>query len=109
MSVRVAPPAEVGQHQSDAVVVSLLRRVRRRVRLAWALGWLQLLAPMVAAAALGLVLLGRLVPWPWTTEAALLLPAVVLVVIALAALVVPVPLRSAALAADRGLSTKDAF
>jgi hypothetical protein len=93
----------------DPAIGGLLRRVGRRVRAAWGLAWVQLLAPPVAVAALLLVLAGWLLPWPWTDWAAAGLVAALLLGVAVAALLVPVPLDAAARAADRGLGTQDAL
>ena len=90
-------------------MTEFLREVRRRLRWAWALTTLQLLAPAIAVAALFFVLLGRLQPWAWTEPAAAVavIAGVAAVGVGAALLRIPVPL--AARAADRGLGTGDAF
>ena len=66
----------------------LLLSVRRRLRVAWAVATAQLLAPVVAAIALLLVLLGRLTDLPWAEPAALWLAVGAALAVALYALVV---------------------
>ena len=114
--------ASCSQRRSNAVNVAdlgrlgaLLRAVRRRLRLAWALDTVQLLAPVVAVAALGLV------GWAWITarswswgeipgeRIAVGIAIAVLVVIVVLALAFRLPDPVVARAADRGLRTKDAF
>ena len=88
----------------------LLRRVRRRLRVAWALEWLQLLAPIVAIAAV--VLVGSASAGSFDIAgaplAAVLVAGAMVAVLALA-LVLRLPERAVAQVADRGLGTKDAF
>ena len=87
----------------------LLLSVRRRLRVAWAVATAQLLAPVVAAIALLLVLLGRLTDLPWAEPAALWLAVGAALAVALYALLRPVGDPVVARAADRGLRTGDAF
>ena len=87
----------------------LLRAIRRRLRAAWALATVQVLAPLAFGSALVLVVLGRFFDLAWSEPAAL---AVVVGaapgVLAIAA-VIKVPDATAARAADNGLETRDAF
>jgi hypothetical protein len=94
---------------------ALLRAVRRRLRLAWALDTVQLLAPVVAVAALVLVGWAWITPrsWSWGEipgeRIAVGIAIAVLVVIVVLALAFRLPDPLVARAADRGLRTKDAF
>lgn len=93
-------------------LAELLRAVRRRLRLAWALDLLQRLAPLLAAVALVLVALGWIGPWVGSVSGeplAIFIAAGAVVVVVIAALVMRLPERLVARAADRGLRTKDAF
>ena len=92
----------------------LLRAVRRRLRLAWALDTVQLLAPVIAVVAL--VLVGSAWITPLSTfgsfpgdRIALILAVAALITVVVLALVLRLPDRIVARAADRGLRTKDAF
>ncbi|MDD9371795.1 MAG: hypothetical protein PV358_16875 [Acidimicrobiales bacterium] len=87
----------------------LLTAVRRRLRVTWTAATLQWLAPAVALAALGLVLVGRLRPWAWPEPAALVVAVVVVVGVVIGAALVRIPDLVAARAADRGLHTRDAL
>ena len=49
----------------NTTLIPLFRAVRRRLRVAWALTTLQLVAPLVALGALGLVLAGRFFDLAW--------------------------------------------
>ena len=90
-------------------VMQLLRRVRRRLRTAWALETLQLVAPIVAVAALLLVAIGWFTPWWWTEPAAIGLAAVTVLAVGGYAVFARISDRTAARAADTGLATRDAF
>ena len=57
----------------NTTLTPLFRAVRRRLRVAWALTTLQLIAPLVAFGALGLVLAGRFFDLAWAEPAALVL------------------------------------
>lgn len=88
----------------------LLRAIRRRLRLAWALDTVQLLAPVVAVTALVLVGLSWITPWSVPGERVALVIAIAAVVLVVVfALALRLPDRIVARAADRGLRTKDAF
>ena len=88
----------------------LLRAVRRRLRLAWALDTVQLLAPVVAVSGVVLVGLSWIIPWSVPGERIALGVAVGVPVLVIAlSLVLRLPDRIVARAADRGLRTKDAF
>ncbi len=93
---------------------ALLRAVRRRLRLAWALDTVQLLAPVIAVAALVLVGLAWITPLStrWSIPGdriALVIAVAALAAVVVLALVLRLPDRIVARAADRGLRTKDAF
>jgi hypothetical protein len=90
-------------------VQHLLVAVRRRLRLGWVLATTYWAAPAVAALALALVVIGRFRPWAWPERAALGVAAAAVLAVVVAALVQRISLRRAALAADRGLNTRDAF
>jgi hypothetical protein len=94
---------------SRTSLTPLIHSIRRRLRLAWAVATGQLAAPLVAAAALGLVLLGRFFPIAWTDQAALWLALAALLCIVGFATFTPIPDQVVARAADRGLHTRDAF
>src|SRR5207253_459461 len=66
-------------------------------------------APAIAATVLAFVLVGRVRPWAWPEQAALLLVAAAVPVLAVAGVARRVPPGVAARAADRGLETGDAF
>ena len=66
------PAAPDDPRPVSAPVGGLLRSVGRRLRIAWGFAWVQLLAPIVLVAALGLVIVGRVRPWGWTEPAAAL-------------------------------------
>lgn len=87
----------------------LFRAVRRRLRVAWALATLQLVAPLVALACLALVVVARYFDLPWAEPAALWLAVGVAAAVIGYALVCRVPDMLVARAADRGLRTRDAF
>ena len=87
----------------------LFRAVRRRLRVAWALTTLQLVAPLVALAALTLVVVARYFNLPWAELAAVWLTVGSAVMIVAYAVVCRVPDILVARAADRGLRTRDAF
>ncbi len=95
--------------QIPAVVLSLLYSVRRRLRVAWLVAALQWLAPGIAVATLVVVLVGRVRPWVWPERVALGFPLAALVVMAIAATIIRIPLHAAALVADRGFDTRDTF
>src|SRR6266508_950669 len=86
-----------------AAVVALLQGVRRRLRVAWGV------ATGLLAAALVLVLIGRVRPWAWPEPAALGLGIAAAAALVLAAALIRVPLPLVARAADRGLDTRDVF
>ncbi|MDQ3544194.1 MAG: hypothetical protein M3431_10090, partial [Actinomycetota bacterium] len=93
---------------------ALLRAVRRRLRLAWALDTVQLLAPVVAVVALVLVGSAWITPLPMLgsipgDRIALVIAAAALVAVIVLAIVLRLPDRTVARAADRGLRTNDAF
>jgi hypothetical protein len=88
---------------------SLLRAVRRRLRLAWSLATAQRWLPGVVGAALVLVAAGRWQPWAWPEPTALGLVAAAVLALAGATVALRVPVTVAARAADRGLATGDAF
>src|SRR5688500_18834400 len=88
---------------------ALLRGVRRRARTAWALETVQVVAPVVAVAALLLVAAGWVLPWRWTDWTAVGIAVAVVVAVAVAAVVVRLPDLVVARIADRGLATRDAF
>ena len=90
-------------------VTPLLNAIRRRLRLAWAVATAQVVAPLVALAALGLVLAGRTFDIAASDVIALWMVAGVVVLIVGYALVCKVPDALVARAADRGLGTRDAF
>ncbi len=90
-------------------MLALLAAVRRRLRLAWAVATAELVAPLVAGVALVLVIVGRFRPWSWPEPAALGVAGASVALLVLAVLALRVPLTVAARAADRGLSTGDAF
>ena len=93
----------------NTTLIPLFRAVRRRLRVAWALTTLQLVAPLVALGALGLVLAGRFFDLSWAEPSALVLVASVVALVTGYALVCRVPDLLVARAADRGLRTRDAF
>lgn len=90
-------------------VTPLLHAVRRRLRVAWALATMQVVAPLVATAALALVLAGRVVDFPASDVAALWVAIAAVIGIGIYAAVCKVPAMLVARAADRGLGTRDAF
>jgi len=87
----------------------LLAAIRRRLRVAWAITTLQLLAPLVAVGALALVVAARYADLPWAEPAALGLVVTVVAFVLVYAAVCTVPDLLVARAADRGLATRDAF
>lgn len=93
----------------NRTVTPLLNAIRRRLRLAWAVATLQVVAPLVAGAALALVVAGRMFDIPNSDVAALWLVATVVVLVAGYAMFCKVPEMVVARAADRGLGTRDAF
>ncbi|MEQ1872450.1 MAG: hypothetical protein ABL953_01885 [Ilumatobacteraceae bacterium] len=93
----------------NKTVTPLLDAVRRRLRLAWAVATLQVVAPMVAVAALAFVVAGRMFDLPYSDVAALWMVAGVVVLIGGYAMFCKVPEMLVARAADRGLATRDAF
>lgn len=86
---------------------TFLRAVRRRLRLVWLAATLSWAAPLVAAVALVIVLIGRVRPWAWPEPAALAVVAAAVVVAAAAAIFLRISDRTAARAADRGLDSRD--
>src|SRR5262245_24088804 len=89
---------------------ALLRAVRRRMRVAWALDTLQLLAPVVSVAALALVGWAWVVPRSWFgsipgERISVVVAIGALATVAILALVLRLPDRVVARAADRGLRT----
>jgi hypothetical protein len=86
-----------------------LRRMRRRLRVVWAWATTAYVAPVVALAALIVVLLGWVWPWFWPEPVAGLMVPAALVIIAGWALLQRLPLPAVARAADRGLGTADSF
>ncbi len=87
----------------------LLGRTRRRLRLVWAVDTMQLAAPVLAAVALGLVVFSRYTTATWPQPAAAVAAVAGLVIIVGAAVVTRLPDMVVARAADRALSTHDAF
>ncbi len=88
---------------------NFLNAMTRRLRLVWAWAFAGWVAPVVVGVALVLVLAGWLIPWGWFEPAALVIVGgTMLAVLAVAALR-PLTTLRAARAADRGLSTDDAF
>jgi hypothetical protein len=87
----------------------LLASIRRRLRMVWALATAQVIAPAVALVALLLVLAGRFLPWSWPEHAALAVVVAAALLIVAFATASRIPDLVVAKAADRGLSTKDAF
>ena len=90
-------------------VTPLLNAIRRRLRVAWAVATLQVVAPVVALAALGVVLAGRTFDIAASDVIALWTVAGVVLLIAGYAVFCKVPDALVARAADRGLGTRDAF
>jgi hypothetical protein len=90
-------------------VNELLRRVRRRLRWAWAAVVGQLAAPIVAGVAVVLLILGRVTPLPRTGWAAVVLIGASLLALLVATIRLRIPELVTARAADRGLATRDAF
>jgi hypothetical protein len=86
-----------------------LGRVRRRLRLAWALATAQWALPALAAFVVALLLMARVRPWLWPTRAAAVTLAIGLLAVVVAAVVVRIPNLVAARAVDVGLGTKDAL
>ena len=75
----------------NRTLTPLFRSVRRRLRVAWALTTLQLVAPLVALAALALVLAARYLDLPWAEPAALALVAAAVICVLGYAAVCKVP------------------
>ncbi len=90
-------------------VTPLLHAIRRRLRVAWAVATMQVVAPLVAVAALGLVLAGRTLDIAASDVIALWMVVGVAVLIVAYAVLCKVPDALVARAADRGLRTRDAF
>jgi hypothetical protein len=90
-------------------VDDLLAAVRRRLRWTWTVATLHWVGPAVALVALGVVLVGRLVPWAWPERTALAVPVLVVVAVVVVARAVRIPDIVAARSADRGLGTHDAL
>jgi hypothetical protein len=86
-----------------------LVRVRRRLRLAWALATAQWALPALAVSAVILLLVARVRPWPWPTLAAAVTLLAGLLVVVIAAVFVRIPNLVTARAVDVGLGTKDAL
>jgi hypothetical protein len=86
-----------------------LVRVRRRLRLAWALATAQWALPALAASVVALLLLARMRPWLWPTRAAAVALVGGLLVVVVAAVVVRIPNLVTARVVDVGLGTKDAL
>ncbi len=80
---------------------------RRRLRLAWLVATGELTVPVVGAAAVGLVLVGWLMPWRWPEPAALAVPVAVAVGLVGYAVVFRVSDFKVARALDRGLEQHD--
>lgn len=99
-----SPELAAGSH-----LHSLLKAVRRRLRLAWGVATGQLLMPWVLLLAALLTGLGRLRPLTWADPAALVAVGAAIASLAVWAASKRVPLGVAARAADRALRTKDAF
>jgi len=93
----------------NRTVTPLLNAVRRRLRVAWAVATLQVVAPVVAVIALAMVVAGRMFDLPASDVAALWMVAAVVALIAGYAVFCKVPEMLVARAADRGLGTRDAF
>lgn len=90
-------------------MTAFLAALRRRLRWVWATATAQWAAPAVALVALALVAVGRVRPWAWPEPGAAAVVVGSLVVLGVAALAIRIPTALVARAADRGLSTKDAF
>ncbi|HET9442902.1 MAG TPA: hypothetical protein VFO65_06235 [Acidimicrobiales bacterium] len=90
-------------------MTELLRRVRRRLRLAWGVATATWAGPAAVGALLAVVAAGRLRPWGWPEPAALVLAVAGGAALVAVAAFRPIPLSIAARAADRGLDTRDAF
>ena len=86
-----------------------LASMTRRLRVVWAWAFTGWIAPAVLGVALGLVLVGWLVPWGWFEPTAIAVVAGALVAVVLVAAFRPLSKIRAARAADRGLHTNDAF
>lgn len=93
----------------NRTVTPLFNAIRRRLRLAWAVATLQVVAPMVALAALAMVVAGRMFDIPASDIVALWMVTGVVVLIGGYAVFCRVPEMLVARAADRGLGTRDAF
>ena len=91
---------------TPAELLVVARRRLRRVRVAsraWERGWIALLAATVA------LLLARTVPWPWLELAAVVVPALCIVVSLLLVWLRPLPDLEVAQALDAGLGSRDAL
>ncbi|MGB5756765.1 MAG: hypothetical protein WBM50_07615, partial [Acidimicrobiales bacterium] len=82
---------------------------RRRLRLAWLTATGELALPTAAAAAVGLVLLGWLVPWTWPEPVALVAMVGTAVVLVGYAVLFRVSDFKVARALDRGLGSHDSI
>ncbi len=98
-----------GVPREGSAVAGLLRAMKSRLRLVWAWAVASLLAPLVAAAAVLLVMVGRFRPWAWPEPTALALTVGVVMVLLAAAILQPLSWLSAARAADKGLAARDIF
>lgn len=86
----------------------LLRRVRRRLRVARSAARLQTAAPWISLAALLLVAAARVVWLPWAEPAAIVLAVVAACTVVAMGFVGRIPIVRAAWATDRSLETHDA-
>ncbi|MGB3734243.1 MAG: hypothetical protein WA964_04750 [Ilumatobacter sp.] len=92
-----------------SVLADLLRRVRRRIRLAWSLATAERWAWPCAALVLGLILAARAVSWGWLQPAALAVLVAAAFALAVGASMIPLEPDAVARSADRGLGTHDAL
>jgi hypothetical protein len=90
-------------------VAEFIRALRRRLRRTWLVATLAWAAPVVAALALVLVLLGRRLPEAWPEPTALGGVLAFVALVAGAAVVLRITDATVARAADRQLATKDAL
>ena len=87
----------------------LLGAMRRRLRTAWAIATVQVLAPIAVGAALVLVVLGRFFDLAWSEPVALVVVICGVLAVLLVAALLKVSDATSARAADNGLHTRDAF
>jgi hypothetical protein len=90
-------------------VNGFLVRVRRRLRLAWGVATAQWMLPALAGSIVVLLVMARLRPWLWPTQAAVIVLAFGFLAVAVAATVMRIPNLVAARAVDVGFGTKDAL